>query len=143
MIFSDDVRKLNPELAGLPRHAIPRVLLEHALFYVDGFDSQLERDFACELHARGVEFRPHGLTFNLPGGVTYTPDFIEWPYTPLVSGIVVYEVKGNLKQKNARDSRTRFKLAAGLYPCFRWMWVTRERSGRWVETRFTVPAGTP
>lgn len=134
--MSDDVRRLNPELAGVdeyifkPAHGKVR---KGRLLLDDGFDSQLEREFNIELNLRGYEVKPHGLTLHLPGGVNYTPDFVAWTgeVYPLV---IVFEVKGNLKMKNARDSRTRFKIAAGLYPCFMWVWVTRARDGRWCET---------
>ena len=141
MTYSTDVLKLNPELAGSVAY---RVKAERVLKLTDGFDSQLERDFNDELTARVQwDVRPHGITFHLPGGVDYTPDFVAWD-TPTIrhnktvtlignSTVRVYEVKGDLKQKNARDSRTRFKIAAGLYPCFTFVWVQRDRSGQWVE----------
>ena len=129
--MSDDVRKLNPELSGKPvtyRQKPERLHLAGG----DGFDSDLERAWDAELRARGLEVRPHGFTFHLPGGVDYTPDSIAWALYGLPR---VYEVKGNMRQKNARDSRTRFKVAAGLYPCFEWIWVTRSRSGAWIERK--------
>lgn len=130
MRFSDDVLKLNPDLA---QSAAYRVNAERAIKLGDGFDSQLERDFFEELMARPyAEVRPHGFTFHLPGGVAYTPDFIAW--VRHMETVRVYEVKGDLKQKNARDSRTRFKIAAGLYPCFTFVWVTRNAKGQWIET---------
>ncbi len=128
MTYSADVLALNPELAGRTAY---RVRPERVIKLADGYDSQLERDWNVELHTRVLEVRPHGWTFHLPGGVDYTPDFIAWDY---LGHITVYEVKGDLKQKNARDSRTRFKIAAGLYPCLTFIWVTRDRNGRWIET---------
>lgn len=130
LTLSDDVRKLNPDLAGA-QAVTYRQRPERWHGAPDGFDSDLEREWNVELHARGLEVRPHGLTFHLPGGVDYTPDSIAWH--PYQQDVRVYEVKGNLRQKNARDSRTRFKIAAGLYPCFTWIWVTRDRAGRWIE----------
>lgn len=132
LTLSDDVRALNPELAGkIEYRARPeRLLLD------DGYDSQLERDYNDELMARGYEVHPHGITLHLPGGVDYTPDFVAWAgqVYPL---IVIFEVKGNLRMKNARDSRTRFRIAAGLYPCFMWVWVTRDHRGQWHEATYT------
>jgi hypothetical protein len=133
MTYSQDVLKLNPELT--PARATYRVQPERVLKASDGFDSQLERAFDAELRARGYEVRPHGWTFHLPGGVDYTPDFIAWyPYQVTVH---VYEVKGSMKQHNARDSRTRFKVAAGLYPQLTFVWVTRDRAGQWIEKVLT------
>lgn len=141
MTYSADVLKLNPELAQATAY---RVKAERVLKLGDGFDSQLERDFNAELLARGCTVRREGWTFHLPGGVDYTPDFVAWE-TPGVRyhtgvnllgdlAVTIYEVKGDLKQKNARDSRTRFKIAAGLYPCFTFVWVTRNTRGQWRET---------
>ncbi len=141
MPSSDDVLKLNP---GLTEQATCRVKTERAPKLADGFDSQLERDYADELIGLGYTVMRAGWTFHLPGGVDYTPDFVAWmsPSVGYQTGlrlignckIAVYEVKGNLKQKNARDSRTRFKIAAGLYPCFTFVWVTRNAAGQWIET---------
>jgi hypothetical protein len=131
MNFSDDVLKLNPALAGV-KSVTYRQKREH-WHEPDDFDSQLERDWCVELMARGYEVRPHGWTFHLPGGVDYTPDEIAWSWSVDNKMINVYEVKGDMRQKNARDSRTRFRIAAGLYPCFRWVWVTRSRAGEWIQ----------
>jgi hypothetical protein len=139
MTYSDDVLALNPQLS---RESVS----------TDGFDSNLERAFDAELRARGFEVRPHGWTFHLPGSVDYTPDFVAWSgarpiyiltayrigkqrnnHLKHLSGMMVYEVKGSMKQHNARDSRTRFKVAAGLYPQLTFVWVTRDRAGQWIE----------
>lgn len=136
MKLSDDVLRLNPELAKA-RHVEYRARPERLLLD-DGFDSDLERDFYAELLARGWEVIPHGWTFHLPGGVDYTPDFICWSQG--MSRVIVFEVKGNLRQKNARDSRTRFKVAAGLYWFLDFVWVTRDRSGAWREIQLTTMA---
>lgn len=132
MNFSSDVIALNPDLARAG-HVEYRIKPERLRLSGDGFDSQLERDFDAELRAQGLEVRPHGWTFHLPGNVDYTPDFIAWG---MDGRMTVYEVKGNLRQKNARDSRTRFKIAAGLYPNLCFVWVTRDRAGAWHEARY-------
>ncbi len=134
LTFSTDVLALNPGLAAEARGVrVAYRAKPERLLIDDGFDSQLERDWCDELRARGYEVRPHGWTFHLPGSVDYTPDFIAWGMDGQMS---IYEVKGNLRQKNARDSRTRFKIAAGLYPSFRFVWVTRDRAGAWHEVRY-------
>jgi hypothetical protein len=136
MNLSTDVLDLNPEL-HTARHVTYKAKPERLLID-DGYDSQLERDFGLELRARGGQVQLHGWTFHLPGGVDYTPDFIETN----ADRTIVYEVKGDLKQKNARDSRTRFKFAAGLYPALRFVWVTRDRRGEWHETLMRVSVET-
>lgn len=138
--MSDDVLKLNPELETARQ--VKYKATERILKLYDSFDSDLEREYYAELMARGFEVRAHGWTFHLPGGVDYTPDFIAWrmPQHPLSPewSIMVFEVKGNMRQKNARDSRTRFKIAAGLYPAMPFYWVTRSRPGAWREVRIIV-----
>jgi len=137
-MFSEDVLKLNPELQqSVTYHAKPERVAR--LKSADQHDSHLERDFDQELVARAWPHRLHPFTLHLPGGVDYTPDFIAWPggwQSP-----IIYEVKGSLQQKNARDSRTRFKVAAGLHPWARFVWVTRKQ-GRWVETIFQPTEAT-
>ena len=120
--MSDDVLKLNPELAGKAPLSLNRKRPRS-----DQFRSQLEADYAAELTARGLHWLYEPVTFHLPGGVGYTPDFaiLDHPLT-------FVEVKGSMRQKNARDSRTRFKVCAGLWPAFRWKWVTRV-DGYWHE----------
>ena len=137
MNLSADVLALNPELRSA-RHVTYKQKPERLLID-DGYDSQLERDFGLELRTRGGRVQLHGWTFHLPGGVDYTPDFI----VDDAGQLSVYEVKGNLKQKNARDSRTRFKIAAGLYPALRFVWVTRDRRGAWHETIDRVSPSAP
>ena len=133
MNFSDDVLKLNPDLGrtrNVQYQAKPERLL---LSQSDRFDSDLERAYYVELMARGLEVRLHGWTFHLPGNVDYTPDFVVWDGQ---GRITVIEVKGSMKQHGARDSRVRFKLASGLYPCFVFLWVMRDVNGKWRETRY-------
>ncbi len=133
-MFSDEVLALNPELKPATTY---RTKAERALKLsaADGYyDSQLERAFDQELTARAWPHLLHPFTMHLPGGVDYTPDFIAWPgggQSP-----IIYEVKGHNQMKNARDSRTRFKIAAGLHRYARFVWVTRE-SGQWIEKPYS------
>lgn len=131
--FSDDVLKLNPDLkpATTYRTKAERTLKATDL---DGYDSLLERAFDRELTARAVPHVLHPFTFHLPGGVDYTPDFIGFVADDLPA---VYELKGHSKMKNARDSRTRFRIAAGLHPWARFVWVTRSDTGQWIEKPYT------
>lgn len=139
--MSEDTRRRNADLLQREgtRPIAYRDQPERLLNVSDGFDSQLERDFALELGARaGWTVRPHGWTFHLPGGVDYTPDFIAWDGCRNWSA-TVYEVKG-AHVKNTRESRAKFKIAAGLYPWLTFVWVTRTSDGKWIEKACRWPA---
>ncbi len=98
------------------------------------FDSKLEgyrhRHLTVLQLANEVQrFIYHPFTVPLPGGVHYTPDFLVWWST---GRLTVEEVKGSLKQKNARDSVTRLKVFAGLYPMFACFLILKDGRG-WDE----------
>ena len=108
------------------------------------FDSQLEKDrgeFLAGLKLAGEieDWSLHGIKFRLPGQSNfYTPDFLVHVETALHSGrfwerIRIEEVKGSWASKNARESRTKLKTAAGLNPWATFVAVTRDRSGNWKE----------
>jgi hypothetical protein len=67
----------------------------------------------------------------LPGGVRYKPDFLVQFPDELRLPLRIDEVKGF--SKNMRDSLTRLKIAAALFPCFSWALIRRENGG-WDET---------
>lgn len=136
--FSADVLSLNP---GLEKQAKTARAKSSKPKRADGFDSDLERDYALELTARGLRWHYHGLTLNLGSGLTYTPDF---DYFDPRGFTVVIEVKGSRRMKNARDSLTRWKVAAAMYPQHHWLWVERFDDGRWNErpARFELPIST-
>jgi hypothetical protein len=127
MPFSDDVLYLNP---GLAKQAKTARAKSNKPKRADGFDSDLERDYALELTARGLLWHYHTLTLNLGSGLTYTPDF---DYLDPRGFTVIIEVKGSRRMKNARDSLTRWKVAAAMYPQHHWLWVERFDDGRWDE----------
>jgi len=124
--------ELNPELAQL-KHKSAR-LDRPARKVTDDYDSQLERDYSDHLLSRGLWYRRltkhDGLLFHLADDLDYTPDYI---FIDERGRLCLAEVKGNKKQKNARDSRTRWKAAAERWPCFRWLWIERKADGQWVE----------
>lgn len=88
----------------------------------DGFDSKLEalrhRHLSMLVLAGEVKrFKYHAFSVLIGPGKKYTPDFL----VEYADGrIVIEEVKGSLKMKNARDSITRLHVAAGLLPMFGW-----------------------
>lgn len=137
-LSADTVRENLDLLADLEQHAVVyQVKGEKVLRVSDGFDSQLERDYADELSARGVKWHLHGLKFSLGMGVWYTPDF---DFVDADGVTVIVELKGHKQQKNARDSRTRWKVAAAYYPQFRWQWVER-KAGRWITETLVTSGG--
>lgn len=77
-----------------------------------------------------IAFEP--LTFHLPGGIRYTPDFLLRKHCGLMR---FYECKGSWKSKNARDSKTRLKVTAGLYPWWEFYAAHYERDNGWIVQR--------
>lgn len=102
---------------------------------VDEFDSKLEAKRArywsmLVLSGEIKRFKYHPFTVPIGPKRTYTPDFlVEYPDRR----IVIEEVKGSLKMKNARDSVTRAHAAAGLLPSFSWRLVLGDdMEERWI-----------
>lgn len=62
----------------------------------------------------------------------YAPDFFVFVVPPYGASVrfEVHEVKGHWRE----DARVKFKVAAELYPCFRFMAVQRVK-GEWLEER--------
>lgn len=101
----------------------------------EGFDSKLEakraRHWALLVLAGEIRrYKYHPFTVSIGPKRTYTPDFlVEYPDRRLV----IEEVKGSLKMKNARDSVTRAHAAAGLLPSFSWRLVLGDdMEERWI-----------
>lgn len=94
------------------------------------FDSKLEAaydQYLAVLKHEGeiLEYWYHPLTMKLPGGVRYTPDFMVWHAG---GGVQIHECKG--WSKNLRDGMTRLTIASGLFSCWRWKLVKRNK-GQW------------
>ena len=70
----------------------------------------------------------------LPGKVRYKPDFLIQYNLPMCDPrtmeLSIIEVKG--WSKNKRDGMTRLKIAAALFPCFRWVLASHTKNG-WEE----------
>lgn len=82
------------------------------------------------LEGRGL-FEP--VTFRLPGGSRYTPDYLT------VDGqgqITLHEVKGSYRLHSHGRARTAFRECAAAFPMFRWVWATRQDSGEYVIETF-------
>lgn len=105
--------------APSPTHAYDSKLEEARHRYLGML--QLAKDVRRVVH--------HPFVVPLSEKRSYTPDFlIEWAD----GRIQVEEVKGSLKQKNARDSITRLHVAAAKLPMFDWR-LTRRMKGEWEE----------
>lgn len=100
------------------------------------FDSQLEADranylFGLQLGEMIVRYVHHPFSVEIGPGRWYTPDFlVEW----IDGAVTIEEIKGSLKQKNARDGETRFLAAAGKLPMFEWQLITRVER-QWIVRR--------
>ena len=71
------------------------------------------------------DWRYEAITFRLPGGTLYTPDWTVWDRNTLVACI---EVKGAHGHKDA--SRNNFKLALATWPHARWIFAFWDKA-RW------------
>lgn len=121
MTVSQDVLDRNPEYAALLKKQ-KRVTPAADRQYGE-YESGLEKRYAQNLAITCGASRPwhyHKLVFILADGTRYTPDF---DYLAEDDVTCVVETKGSKKQKNARDSHTRWRVAAEMYPQFRWQWV--------------------
>lgn len=86
-----------------------------------------------------IETKYEPFSLNMSGG-SYTPDFMH----VLEDGrIVIVETKGNMRMKNARDSRTKFRAVANDFSIFYFVWVEMiPKSGGSVTFERYDPFGT-
>lgn len=66
------------------------------------------------------------LTFHLPGGSRYTPDYMTVEET---GRITLHEVKGSYRLPSHGRARTAFTECAAAFPMFGWRWATRQNNG--------------
>ena len=95
------------------------------------YDSQLEADYASYLQGLlygGIitKWWHHPMRLYLAPKLSYNPDFL----VQAGKSLILKEIKG--WHQNKRDSLTHLKVAAQLYPCFRFVLVTREKR-QWIE----------
>lgn len=74
---------------------------------------------------RQIEREP--VTFRLAGRTKFTPDFGVWPEPASDWRFTLVEVKGFMRD----DAAVKIKVAADLFPQFRWLLVYREKGGDW------------
>jgi hypothetical protein len=134
-----DISRLSPEhQAFIKSHSKASVQYQKpkkakAVAYGIEFDSNDEALLAVELEewkrqGKIDDWRYHPIKVRLAVGCMYTPDF--GALHSDTGHWALYEYKGSWKMKNARDSRTRLKIAAELYPWWMWYGVTKEK-GVW------------
>lgn len=131
---SDTVRRLNPQLFGTTEQ-VQRAIKDTISAFTtpkkmirqrqgDGMN-KTERAFFEKLKREFPEDTviPHGITLKIANGCRYTPDFIR-----LSAGgpVWCYEVKGFMRD----DAAVKVKVAAAIFPTFRFSLVTRKR-GQW------------
>lgn len=116
---------------GAQRIPIMEAQLERV---IPEYRSQAEREWAWagpqiiadELGELTLRRDYEPVTFHLPGGVRYKPDF--WHICE--SGrVVVVEVKEGKHLKSYRDARARMRICAGFYPIF--IYVMADRADGW------------
>lgn len=94
--------------------------------------NKLEADFQSAMKHRGVELVFEAITLKLANGARFTPDFADVKLMGAqAQAITFYETKGPQFEE---DARVKLKVAAFLYPCFRFVLVTqhKELSDPWV-----------
>lgn len=108
---------------------------------LDKYKSDCERAFAQfgiplieDKFDAGVELMLYEpVTFNLPGN-KYTPDF----QVILEDGCILFvEIKGNRRQRNYRDARSKLRAAQAVHPYYIWIEV-RMSVSRGQITRFEM-----
>lgn len=111
-------------------HAVPAKVSAAAPASSPRYRSKLEAAFACklELGRRAfalVRWWHEPFSLRLAAKTFYRPDFL------VQSGetLTIYEVKGFRRD----DAMVKLKVAARLFPCFRFVLVEREK-GQWIET---------
>jgi hypothetical protein len=96
--------------------------------------NKLETSFAQLLElercaGRWVWWGFESMTLRLAAGARYTPDF---PCIDAGGHLVIHEVKGHWREA----ALVRIKVAAELYPFFRFVAVTRPKGGTWTYKQF-------
>ncbi len=87
----------------------------------------------CRDMLGGRDARYEAVSFRLPGGLRYTPDWVV-----VEDGRIAecHEVKGAYRFHSEGRARLAFETARETWPGIRWVWARKERGGRWkVEER--------
>jgi len=102
---------------------------------VGPYRSKLEAKYANRLEiikigGRISDWRYEAIRLRLAKATTYTPDFLVIPSSDEPGLMILDEVKGSWKAKGAVLSRNKLKIAAEMYPWFRFRAVTYQ-NGIW------------
>jgi len=91
------------------------------------YRSATERDFhKNHLHGEGCH---EPVTFRLPGGSRYTPDFM----TSDDGVATFYEVKGSYRLHSHARALTAFRECRAAFPMFRFRWFEKTSGGGFAE----------
>ena len=72
------------------------------------------------------------ITLKPPSGNRYTPDWMT-----IENGLItLYEVKGSYRLQSHGRALTAWKEAAATFPCFKFVWVTKQKNGNWEAKRY-------
>jgi hypothetical protein len=96
---------------------------------LDGALNRTERAFWHDVRLSPLirQIAREPVTFRLAGRTRYTPDFGIWPEPASDWRFTLVEVKGFMRD----DAAVKIKVAADLFPQFRWLLVYREKGGGW------------
>ena len=96
--------------------------------HTPGTMNKLEQAYAMYLHAQGIMWRFEPIKLKLAKKTWYTPDFLVITEDAITrnTAIEMHEVKGFWRD----DARVKWKVAAELYPWFRFVAVTQKK-GAW------------
>lgn len=88
--------------------------------------NRTEQDYNVQcLSVKGMY---EAITFRLPGGSRYTPDWVEF----LENGTLrVHEVKGSYRFPSEGRAWTAFREARAAFPHVDFVWAKRTKDGRW------------
>lgn len=75
-----------------------------------------------------------GLSFKMPGGSRYTPDFVT--YDEITQKYSCYEVKGCYKLSSHGRALTAFKETAALFKGVRFFWASRNDDGSYTVREY-------
>ncbi len=115
--------------------------------HVAGEMNRIEARFAQEIEQMRLvgavqEWRFEELTFKLAKGCRYTPDFAVLYLIDGAEKWTMYDVKARAgrfekgKYRAEDDAKVKIKVAAKLWPRFKWCVVYPEKNGSWKEVQF-------
>jgi hypothetical protein len=84
-----------------------------------------------EKRHEGCTIRYESMSFRLPSGTLYTPDFIVLRQQTVMA---IYEAKDSYLNKSSDASKAKFKEARAAFPEFRWVFAQwNKATGKYLE----------